>query len=451
MQKILEAIANAGGDPIFVGGCIRDEILNIPCKDTDIEVFGLSAQQLIQILSNFGKVSVVGESFGVIKLRIGDEEFDFTLPRRDNKIGRGHKAFEIEFDHTMTPLEAAKRRDFTINAIGKRSNGEFVDPFNGQEDIHNKILRHVSEHFAEDPLRVLRGFQFAARFEMTVCDETVVLCNSLKNEFDTLAKERIWGEWFKWATKSKNPSLGLEFLKKTDWISLFPKLADIIDVPQDSTWHPEGEVFSHTCHVVNEAQRIIERECINDEEDKAVIILAALCHDFGKAITTVKNEKGRWTAPNHAFEGVPLARNFLEQIGCLERIIERVLPLVQEHMVHLGATISEKMVRRLSVRLGKATIRELLFIIEADHSGRPPLPRELPESAREIQKIAQELALEDVEQKPLIMGRHLMELGMEPSPIFGVITKQAFESQLDGHFSTLEEGLEWVKKTYFTT
>jgi len=439
MNDILKAIVAAGGDPIRVGGCIRDELLGLESKDVDVEVFGLSADALCAVLRRFGKVSVVGESFGVIKLTTKDEDFDFSLPRRDNKTGRGHKGFQVEVDHSMTPAEAALRRDFTINAIGKRLDGELVDPFGGKQDLLDGVLRATSVHFSEDPLRVLRGFQFASRFKLTAEPGTVEMCRVLVDEADTLAIERIWGEWEKWAMKGVVPSMGLRFLVECGWIRLFPELVNLIDVPQDPVWHPEGCAWTHTLHVCDAAARICDREKL-EGEDRAVIILAALCHDLGKALpenggTTVFEDE-HWRSPGHAEAGVPLSRRFLERIGCLERIIEKVLPLVAEHMICMTTSeITDRVVRRLSVRLGKATMRELLLILEADHSGRPPLAGGLPEPGKEIAVIAERLALEAAKPKPIIAGQHLIDRGYKPGPFFGLVINQCFEAQLDGVFT----------------
>lgn len=438
MKQILEAIVAAGGDPIQIGGCVRDSLLGIPSKDTDVEVYGLGSSQLCEVLSKFGKVDIVGQSFGVIKLFSKEGEFDFSLPRTDNKIGRGHKEFEVIVDPGLSPEEAAKRRDFTINAIGRRIDGSLLDPFNGAQDLKDGILRATSDHFGEDPLRVLRGFQFASRFDLNTTPETIKQCQQLVEEFDTLPKERVWGEFDKWAIKGKVPSKGLNLLVESNWIEKFPELDHLRGVPQDPEWHPEGDAWVHTKLVCDEAAKIAERENLVGE-DRIVLILAALCHDLGKALPinggTTEFSRGKWRSPGHDEAGVPLTRSFLERIGCFERIIERVLPLVREHMVCASTEkVNKRIVRRLAVRLGKATIRELMFLIEADHSGRPPLPGGLPEMGKEILEVAANLQLEVSKPKGLIGGNHLIVRGLTPGPIFSLIINKCFEAQLDGVF-----------------
>ena len=448
MDSILQAIVEAGGWPLKIGGCVRDKILNIPNKDIDIEVYDMPIDNLVDVLAQFGSVNVVGKSFGVIKLSTPDGEFDFSIPRRDSKIGIGHTGFKIELDHTMTVVDAAFRRDFTINAIGENIHGEIIDPFGGVQDIRNGVLRATSHLFKDDPLRVLRGFQFAARYRMVADTRLIEVCREIFHCAGELPVERVWGEWFKWASRGVKHSMGLNFLLKSNWIESHPELVNILRVPQDPEWHPEGDVWAHTLHVCDAAAVIADREGLVGE-DRAVLVLAALCHDLGKAFPmnggTTAFVDGRWRSHAHAEAGVPLAESFLKRIGCFDRMIERILPLVREHMVSAACDLSERSVRRLSSRMGKSTIRELLLLIEADHNGRPPLPGGLPESALFIADTASKLALEDAKPKPIVLGRHLIELGLVPGVEFGKILKVCFEAQLDGAFSTVEGGMIFLK------
>ena len=444
LRQILDAIAAAGGHPFEVGGCVRDSLLGIACKDVDIEVFQLSIAELIDVLGQFGEVHEVGVSFGVIKLRLATGEFlDFTLPRRDSKEGRGHKGFRVEVDHSLSISEAAARRDFTINAISRDCrDGRLVDPHGGIADLEQRVLRHVSPHFAEDPLRVLRGMQFAGRFDLTLADATAELCRSLLSEFTTLSIERVWGEWHKWATKSRRPSRGLEFLNQSGWLEHFPELAALRGVPQDPEWHPEGDTWVHTLSVCDAAAAVADRENLS-EDQRVVLLLAALCHDLGKA-TTTEFLDGRWRAHGHCDAGVPLAQQFLARIGCPLAIIETVLPQVQEHLVHTQRDISPRLVRRLALRLAPATIEQLLHLVEADMSGRPPLPGGLPASARQLAEIAHGLALHGQKPQPILLGRYLIARGFTPSEWFGEVLALCFEAQLEGTFTELEDGLRFL-------
>ena len=225
LRKILNGtptLANA----YLVGGCVRDALAGIAHHDFDIEVFGVGYEELAKSLRRWGRTDLVGRSFGVVKLTTPDgDTHDFSIPRRDSKVAPGHKGFEVTFDPAITPREAAARRDFTVNALmfDPRRN-EVLDFFGGQDDWQARRLRHTSEAFVEDPLRVLRGMQFAARFDLTIAPETAALCRSIKASYRELAVERVREEWFKWAGKSTVPSRGLQLLVATEWVEHFPEI-----------------------------------------------------------------------------------------------------------------------------------------------------------------------------------------------------------------------------------
>lgn len=442
IDKILQSIRKNGGDPFFVGGCVRDKILGKSPKDFDIEVFGIESEKLGLILSEFGKVNLVGSSFGIIKLNLPDgTDFDFSLPRRENKAGLGHKGFIIQPDATMTIKEAASRRDFTFNALAQNPfTGEILDFFDGKQDLENKILRHTSVAFAEDALRVLRAMQFAGRFDLIIHPETATLCETLKPEFSLLAKERIWEEFWKWACKSVKPSKGLQVLVDTGWIELFPEINNLKGCLQDPIWHPEGDVFTHTQFVCDSAVEIAIRDNLPSEQ-RGILVLAALCHDMGKPKTTIF-EEGHWKSPGHDKIGEKITIEFLTSIGCPHEIMFFVAEMTREHMVHVNGEPSNRVVRRFLSRLHHCNVAQIMMIIEADHSGRPPLAKGLPKDAAKFSEISSSLG-DKIE--PILMGRHLLELGFKPGPEMGKLLKKAFEAQIEGEFSNLKEGLTWIK------
>lgn len=249
-KKVAQALVDAGARLVtLVGGAVRDLVQGREPKDLDLEVFGLSAEQTEAALSQFGKVNAVGRSFGVFKVTVDGEDFDVSLPRRDSKVAEGHKGFEVTVDEGMTVEEAAARRDFTMNAMAVDvMTGELHDPFGGVQDLQARVLRHTSEHFSEDPLRVLRAMQFAARFNMTLAPETVELCRSLVGEAASLPVERVWGEWEKMLTKGVNLAAGLRVLEETGWLATLPELQALVGLAQHPEWHPEGDVWEHTVH-----------------------------------------------------------------------------------------------------------------------------------------------------------------------------------------------------------
>ena len=286
LEKILSETSELK-NAYLVGGCVRDAMLGLDGKDFDVEVFGIGYETLARSLSRWGKTDWVGRSFGVVKLTTGGEHsFDFTIPRRDSKIAPGHKGFQVEFDPGITPTDAASRRDFTINSLMYDPRAkQLLDFFGGVSDLRNKVLRHTSEAFMEDPLRVLRGMQFAARFDLETAPETIELCRKMQPAFSELAVERVREEWFKWGAKSSVPSRGLKFLAATEWIDHFPEIKALIGVPQEPEWHPEGDVFVHTCHCCDAMVKIPEWQSA-DTESRIVYSLAILAHDFGKPQTT---------------------------------------------------------------------------------------------------------------------------------------------------------------------
>ncbi|NOK61966.1 MAG: tRNA nucleotidyltransferase [Chloroflexi bacterium AL-W] len=442
LQPILTAIEHAGGHALIVGGAVRDYLFGHDLQDVDIEVYGLSAEQITRVLSDFGRVYAVGRSFGVLKFRFADgEELDFAMPRRENKTGAGHRGFMVEPDPHMTPREAAMRRDFTWNAMALTLSGELLDFFYGAEDLQAGVIRHVSDAFAEDPLRVLRAMQFAARFDMHLAPETAILCRSLRSEAATLSIERIWGEWHKWALKGQRPSAGLRVLYETGWIAVFPELQALVGCLQNAKYHPEGDVWIHTQFVCDAAAQIAIRENLGEQE-RMVLLFSALCHDLGKPCTTGPDAEGRMRSPGHAKAGVPLVQSFLQRIGAPKQIIAQVERLVHRHMAHLRLQITEAAVRRLAVQLKPATIRMWAHVLEADYSGRPPFPPGKPGTP--VVEMAEQLGVVDGPPKPLLLGRHLLEAGVATGPGIGALLDQAYEAQIDGNILTTDEALIWV-------
>jgi tRNA nucleotidyltransferase (CCA-adding enzyme) len=440
-------VVPALGRAYLVGGCVRDALLGITQKDFDLEVYGVDYGTLERELSRHGRVDLVGKSFGVIKFSgRGGEQWDFSLPRRDSKMAAGHKGFQVEFDPGIEPPEAASRRDFTINALmfdPRRQ--EYLDFFGGREDLEERVLRHTSAAFVEDPLRVLRGMQFAARFDLTPAPETIKLCRSIVHTFPELPVERVGMEWFKWATARQRPSAGLCFLKDTGWLRHFPEVAALDGTPQDPEWHPEGDVFTHTGHCCDALAQLEEWRLV-DETTRRVLMFAVLAHDFGKPATTHTAERDgreRIVSPGHEEQGGPLAETFLARINAPNEIRERVIPLVTHHLAHLQAS-SDRSVRRLANSLKPATISELCLVMIADQFGRPPKPQVVHGGVIRLKAKAEELQLRDAAPKPLLLGRHLIERGLAPGKRFGVLLDEAFEAQLEGQFLDLDGGLKWL-------
>ncbi len=431
----------------LVGGCVRDTLLGLPAKDFDLEVFGLTYTQLLEALKPWGRTDLVGRSFGVVKLTVGENEtYDFCIARRDSKKGGGHKGFTIDFDPSITTKEAASRRDFTINSLMYDPHRhELLDFFGGEADLRAGILRHTSSAFTEDPLRVLRGMQFAARFNLTGAPETLELCRSMIQDYTELPLERIASEWEKWAAKSTKPSRGLEWLRDSGWIQHYPEISTLLGTPQDMEWHPEGDVFTHTGHCCDALVQLDGWKKAS-MEDRMTYMCAVLAHDFGKPATTVevcREGRQRIISPGHETVGVSSAAIFLERINMPAAVRERVLPLVANHMVS-GNHWTERAVRRLAHRLHPDNIEGLCLIMTADASGRPPLPAFCPSTVIELQRMAVQLSVRHAPPVPILMGRHLLESGWSPGREMGKILHLAYQAQLEGHFHDLSEAMNWV-------
>lgn len=445
------AVRDAGGRALLVGGCVRDELMGVQPKDWDLEVYGITPERLREILDRFGTVNVVGEAFTVYKLGL---DLDVSIPRRERKSGRGHRAFVIEGDPSMSVAEASKRRDFTINAIVKDPlTDEIIDPFDGRRDIEQGVLRAVSaETFGEDSLRVLRAAQFAARFEFRIAPETVELCRAI--DLSDLPSERIWGELEKLLLRARQPSIGLGWLRALGVLEkLFPEIHALIDVPQDPEWHPEGDVFVHTRLTIDRARELIDELSYPRQ---VTVMLAALAHDFGKPATTEFVE-GRLRSRGHDAAGVPPAESFLARINMHTidgyNVRGQVISLVREHLkpgefFKKRDEVSEGAFRRLARRCEP----DLLYrVAKADSLGRnaPWVPQEKwygAEAQEWFINRARELDVEQRAPEPLLLGRHLLGLGLEPGPRVGEITRAVYEMQLDGRVRTVEEAIEEARK-----
>ena len=434
--RIATSVRDAGGRALCVGGFVRDRILGRASKDLDLEVFGVPQDQLLALLKSLGRVEPVGQQFPVYKLGT----IDVALPRRESKTGRGHKGFTVEGDHTMTFEEAARRRDFTINAIAwDPLTDEYLDPFGGRRDLDRRVLRVVDPAtFGDDSLRVLRALQFAARFELTIEPGTARICSSIA--LDDLPSERIWGEFEKLLLTAERPSIGFALARELGVIhQLLPEMEALYDCPQDPEWHPEGNVWIHTLMVIDQARTL---NADLDRPRLAAVMLGAVCHDLGKPATTAVID-GRIKSPNHEAMGVEPATKILDRlnVNTLDGLDVRaqVLGIVAEHLRPMAfsksrATVRDGAFRRLAQ---KVELELLVRFARADCTGRAGT---FDCSGIEwFLERARSLGVEHKPPAPILLGRHLIELGIEPGPRMGEILRAVYELQLDGIVTNLDD------------
>ncbi len=433
---VAREVRAAGGRALIVGGWVRDRLLGLDCKDIDVEVFGVDAVPLKSLLSAFGPVNTVGESFTVYKVA----DLDVSLPRRESKVGRGHKAFAVTGDPALSIEEAARRRDFTINAIAwDPLTGEYLDPFRGREDLDKRLLRAVDpQTFADDSLRVLRAIQFAARFEFDIDPGTMALCRRI--DLDDLPAERIWGEIEKLLLKAPRPSIGFALALDLGVIAkVFPELIPLVGCPQEPEWHPEGDVWVHTLLVIDEARKWIDDLSYPEQ---VTVMLGAVCHDLGKPPTTAVIE-GRIRSLEHEEEGVKPATAVLDRLNVHTLqgydVRRQVLGIVANHlkpgMFHKSEPkAGDGAFRRLAQ---KVDLELLARVAKADCEGRGG---GFDCSAMDwFVGRARELGVEHEAPRPLVLGRHLLQLGMKPGPRIGEVLKEVYERQLDGTVTTFDD------------
>jgi len=442
-RDIAIAVRNAGGRALFVGGWVRDQLMGRASKDVDIEVFGVPAERLKTLLESLGRVESVGESFQVFKA--GD--IDVSLPRRESKSGRGHRGFDVAGDPTMSVEDAARRRDFTINAIlwDPLTEG-YLDPFDGRRDIVHRVLRVVDPAtFCDDSLRALRAVQFAARFEFSLDDETRQLCRDMP--LDDLPAERVWGEVEK-LLLAPHPSIGLALALELGIVArLFPELKALDGCPQEPEWHPEGDVWVHTLQVVDQA-----RARVDDlpRPQQLTMMLGALCHDLGKPATT-KFSDGRIRSLDHEEQGVAPALSLLDRLNVHSLdgydVRGQVAGLTAQHLkpgawYKVRDEVGDGAFRRLAA---KVDLELLARLAKSDCLGREPGRFDCTAMDWFLER-ARQLGVEHKPPGPILLGRHLLELGMKPGPRVGEILKAVYEQQMDGSVTTLEQAIDAARR-----
>ena len=421
--EIARKVAEQGGCAYYVGGYVRDLLLGRENKDIDMEVHGITPKELAEILDSLGSRITIGESFGIFSLK--GCHLDIAMPRREEARGLGHRDFAIAVDPFIGTEAAACRRDFTVNALMCNVlTGEILDHFGGREDLKTGILRHVNDaSFGEDPLRVLRGAQFAARFEFQIAEETVELCRRM--DLSQLPRERIMGELEKALLKAPRPSVFFQILRQTQQLDLwFPELKNLIGIPQNPVYHAEGDVWNHTMMVLDEAAKLRSRV-----EQPLWFMLAALTHDFGKAVCT-EEKNGVLHAYDHETLGLPLVESFLRRLTAESKLIRYVENLAELHMkpnTMAAANSAPKATNRLFDRA--ADPEALVSLALADDRGRITAK---PAADNEVFLMERLQLFRELMARPFVAGRDLIQAGLTPGADFTQILEYAHKLRLSG-------------------
>ena len=443
VQKISNLVAQAGGNSLLVGGAVVDAIRGSEPKDWDIEVYGLGYDRLCEIFADLGPKKV-GKQFGIVTLSrelCDGHDIDVNVPRRDSSIGVGHKDFDVQLDPNMTPIEAARRRDFSINSMSiDLGTMELVDPFGGFGDLVNGVLRATDPAtFIEDPLRALRAMQLLARKAKTVDSATMNLIRGMLDTFPHLPKERVFEEFRKLLLKADRPSVGLEFLRESGWLVHFPELYNLIGCEQHPEWHPEGDVWVHTLEVTDASA------CIRDRIDSDWLepfVFGAMLHDVGKPETTVTPQmvasgaspaERLFTAYGHDQAGMAPAETFLRRMTNQKNLIDRAVTIVGEHMQPYNLFTGNAKGSAWKRLHNKIRLDVIGWMSLCDCCGRPDRHIGDPDLEHDVSKHCfsrfSDLGVGPIE--PLLMGRHLMAAGLSPGPSFGAPLRMAYEAQID--------------------
>jgi tRNA nucleotidyltransferase (CCA-adding enzyme) len=406
--QIAEAIRDAGGKCYLVGGFVRDAMLDRSSRDFDVEVYDIDQETLLGVLKKFGRPNLVGKAFGVVHLVTHGLELDFSFPRTESKIGEGHRGFLVETHLHLTFKEAARRRDFTVNAMGlSLPDLELSDPYNGKGDLEKKILRHVSSAFAEDSLRILRGVQFASRFALTLAPETAELCRSLS--LADLSSERIFEEFKKWLLKPGTPSLGLQAYLEMDLGRFFSEVR-----PLNGSFENLGKLLDRIAE---------ELPNVADLTSQEVLAFTAL-------LSGAENEK----EVNAFLSRITNEVHLLKRIPLLYRFIPSLIDHAEEE------NFDAEFLRRASVE------QNGLYLAYLYLKSTPEIADDLrPGIAESFKTAAEEIGVFTNPPEPWLKGADLLQMGLKPGKRVGEILKAEFELQLQGKIDSREAALEFGK------
>ena len=436
-EKLARLASEKGGRAYYVGGCVRDRLLGIKSEDVDVEVHGVEKRDLEEMIDSLGTRLEYGKSFGIYS--IAGSSLDIALPRKETATGLGHRSFKVDVDAFLGERTAAARRDFTANALMQDVlTGKILDFFGGADDIRSKTLRHINDKsFVEDPLRVFRAAQFAARFGFAVSDETIALCRTI--DITALSSERVYLELEKALTKAPTPSVFFDVLRKMNKLSpFFAELEALIGVKQNPKYHTEGDAYTHTMMVLDAAATFREKV-----KNKTAFMLAALCHDLGKSVST-ENESGNYHAYGHEEKSVGLADSLLRRLTNEKALIKYVKNLTALHMKPNALASAGASVKSTNKMFDESIDPEaLIYLGLSDSIGK------LPASPSNEEFLFKRLdAFKEIMARPHVTGNDLVSAGVAPSNSFSDVLSYAHKLRLAGveKESALKQTLAYARK-----
>jgi tRNA nucleotidyltransferase (CCA-adding enzyme) len=372
----------------LVGGAVRDHLLGIDSYDKDWVVVGATPE--IMLSQGY---TAVGKDFPVFLHPKSKEEH--ALARTERKSGSGYTGFECFFDQSVTLEDDLIRRDLTINAMAMDDNGKLYDPYGGQQDLQAKLLRHVSNAFSEDPLRVLRVARFAAKLahlDFSVADETMQLMREMaeSGELSTLTPERVWQEWYKSLSTSR-PDVFLSVLKECGALAVvLPEIDALFGVPQPEKWHPEIDTGIHTLMVAEQAAKL---------SNSLPVRFAAQVHDLGKGVTP-ENE---WPSHKmHCHTGLKLIKKLCDRVRVPNEFRDLALMVCEQHSnIHRAGELKPqtiiKILNKFDVWRKSERLQDILICCQADHAGRKGLESQPYPQAQLFMQAYQAAAAVDVQ------------------------------------------------------
>lgn len=442
-KRIAKLVNDEGGKAYYVGGYVRDKILDRENKDIDIEIHGISVETLENILDQGGERIHFGESFGIYNIK--GSSLDIALPRKEKLIGDKHTDFIIDVDPYIGTYLAAMRRDFTINSLMEDIlTGEIVDHFGGQSDLNNKIIKHIDDNkFKEDTLRVLRAAQFSARFGFSIDSNTISLCKDM--EITNLPKERILEELKKALLKSPKPSLFFESLRQMNKLDYwFKEIEELINVKQNNIYHKEGDVWNHTMMVLDEGVKY--REKVNNPFG---FMLSCLTHDFGKTVCTEMNN-GVIISYKHDIVGVEITETFIRRISNENNLRDYVLPLVENHMKPNMLCAAQSSIKSTNKMFDSVSDPlALIYLSICDDKGR--ITADFIEESNNVAFLHERLDIyNEYMSRPFVRGEDLIKSGFHPGVEFKEMLKLAHKLRLAGidKDSALRQVIGYGNKLY---